>query len=135
MDDKKTNATELLTPEQLQQQASALMEQARRLREESYNNEIGEVSPNANPKDVSVSKWIINISFIVFGVFGIVGAFWAAFDMMKYVEFLKVFAYIWAPLVIAVGGGRAFKNYTNKKFGDNGSSVVPGTGTGMYRKK
>ena len=124
-------ATDLLTPEQKKQQANALIEQAKRLQEEANTVELGEVSPNANPKDVSVSKNIINIAFIVFGVAGIVGSFWDAFDMMKYVEFLKVFAFIWAPLVVAVGGGRAFKNYTNKKYGDN-STTTPATG--IYRK-
>jgi hypothetical protein len=116
--------TEFLTPEQREKRATALEEQAKRLREEQMNYEFGEVSPNANPKDVSVSKTIINLSYIVFGLCGVIGSFWDAFDMTKYVEFLKVFAYIWAPLVIAVGGGRAFKNFVNKKYGDaNGAAA------------
>jgi hypothetical protein len=115
--------TGLLSPEQAARRATALEEQAKRLREEQMNYEFGEVSPNANPKDVSASKTLINVSFIVFGLCGIVGSFWDAFDMTKYVEFLKVFAYIWAPLVIAVAGGRQAKNYINKKYGDGSGDV------------
>jgi len=116
--DNSNRTTELLTPEQKMQQASILMEQAKRLQEESINYEIGEQPANASPKDVSASKTIINISFIIFGVMGIVGSFWTIFDMMKYVEFLKVFTYIWAPLVVAVAGGRTMKNWISKKYGN-----------------
>jgi hypothetical protein len=111
-----TQNTRTLTPEQRAARVKALEEQIKRLSEEEMSYEFGEVNPNANPKDVSISKSIINLSYIVFGLCGVVGSFWDAFDMIKYVEFLKVFAYIWAPLVIAVGGGRAFKNFVNKKY-------------------
>lgn len=108
--------TDMLTPEQKKQQASAYMEMAKRLNEEALQMEIGEQPAHADKKSVSVSKWIINISYIIFGICGIIGSFWGAFDMMKFTEFLKVFAWIWAPLVVAVGGGRAFKNYVTKKY-------------------
>ena len=67
-------------------------------------------------KGDGVSKWMINISFIVFGLCGVVGSIWNGFDMTKYTQFLQTFAYVWAPLVVAVGGGRAFKNWTEKKY-------------------
>ena len=116
--------TQALTPEQKLAQANAFIEQAKRLREEAINVEIGAEPANADKKSVSVSKWIINISFIIFGICGIVGSFWAAFDMMKFVEFLKVFAYIWAPLVIAVASGRSLKNYVSKKYGENNENTT-----------
>jgi transcriptional regulator of heat shock response len=98
------------------QQANALIEQAKRLREEALETSIGEVSKNVDQKSISFSKTMINISYIVFGIVGIVGSFWMDFDMTKYTEFLKTFAYLWAPLVVAVGGGRAFKSLMNKKY-------------------
>jgi hypothetical protein len=67
-------------------------------------------------KTDSTSKWMINISFVVFGLCGVVGSVWQGFDMTKYTQFLQTFAYIWAPLVVAVGGGRAFKNWVSKKY-------------------
>ena len=119
MSDEYEMPTDGLSPEQMRQRADALTRQAERLEEQSMQIEIGEQPAHANPKSVSVSKWIINISYILFGLTGIVGSFWDQFDMAKYVMFLEAFAYIWAPLVIAVGGGRAFKNFVTKKYGDH----------------
>lgn len=110
--------TEMLTPRQMQERADSLTRQAERLREQSQQIEIGESHVKPTQKSISVSKTIINISYIAFGLTGIVGSFWGAFDMSKYVSFLETFALIWAPLVVAVGGGRAFKNFVNRKYGD-----------------
>lgn len=112
--------TELLTPRQMQERADALSQQAARLREQSQQIEIGAAPGQPSQKSISVSKTIINISYIAFGLTGIVGSFWGAFDMAKYVSFLETFALIWAPLVIAVGGGRAFKNFVSRKYGEQG---------------
>ncbi len=68
-------------------------------------------------KSSGSSKNIINITFVVIGLVGIAGSFIDQFDMQKYTDFLNVFAIIFAPLVITVGGGMAFKNYTLGKFG------------------
>lgn len=111
-------STGMLSPEERERRARAYEEQARRLREAEFSYEFGEVSPHADKKSKSVSKAIINGSFIVFGLMGVVGSFWDAFDMEKYVSFLQTFAWVWAPLVIAVGGGRAFKNFVNRKYSD-----------------
>ena len=108
--------TAILTPEQSRNQAAAYNNQQNRLQDFSHQVELGPQNPNADKKSVSVSKSIINISYLAFGVVGIVGSFWERFDMVKYTDFLRTFAMIWAPLVIAVGGGRAFKNYVNKKY-------------------
>lgn len=118
MPDKYGMPTDTLSPKQAAERADSLTEQAKRLREYSAHIEMGEVSPNANPKSVSRSKLIINASFIIFGIAGIIGSFWDKFDMVKYTNFLSVFAYIWAPLVVSVGGGRAFKNFVTKKYGN-----------------
>lgn len=113
---KKT--TNSMSPQEAKKRADALNEQAKRLREYSQNVEMGEVNINANPKNVSMSKNIINISYIVFGLTGVIGSFLENFNMTKYTAFLETFALIWAPLVISVGGGRAFKNYVTKKYGE-----------------
>jgi hypothetical protein len=87
--------------------------------DEGQGVEIGEapMGPGGQPtRGDGVSKWMINISFIVFGLAGVVGSVWNGFDMTKYTQFLQTFAYVWAPLVVAVGGGRAFKNWTEKKY-------------------
>lgn len=113
--------TQLLTPQQREQQAKAYEEQARRIREQQFNIEVGPEVQHTSPeakKSSSFSKNIINWAFIIFGVFGIIGSFWAPFDMIKYVSFLETFAWLWAPLVVAVGGGRAFKNFVQKKYHD-----------------
>ena len=104
------------TLQELQQHANILQNKINNLTEEQHNVELGEQSPTADIKSVSVSKWIINISFILFGITGIIGSLITEFDMVKYTEFLSTFSFIWAPLVIAVGGGRAFKNFVNKKY-------------------
>lgn len=98
---------------------AGLVSQAQQIEEEKSTIEVGEEPATANPKSVSVSKNIINVSYIVIFLVGVVGSFLSKqniFDMDAYVKFIQVFAYIWAPLVLAVGGGRAFKNYTEKKF-------------------
>jgi NADH:ubiquinone oxidoreductase subunit 3 (subunit A) len=107
-------AQQALTPEQAENRARVLEQQARKLREEQVSYEIGPPTQESSGK--SFSKSVINWSFIVFGIMGIIGAWVPSFDMMGYIEFLKAFAFIWAPLVIAVGSGRAVKNYVNKKF-------------------
>ena len=109
--------TDLLSPQEKQEQAAVYMEKARNLLSDERHYEMGELPANHDKKSVSQSKWIINIAFMVFGIAGIVGSFWAAFDMIKYTDFLSVFAYIWGPLVVSVGGGRAFKNFVTKKYG------------------
>jgi len=114
--------TQLLTPEERDRQARAYEEQARRLRQESINVEIGPEQPATSPEDKksrSMSKGIINWSFIIFGIMGVIGSFWSVFDMIKYVSFLQTFAWIWAPLVIAVGSGRQVKHFIDKKYSDN----------------
>ena len=115
---KKTDA---LTPEEIERRARILEEQARKLREESINVEMGEPSIKPTRKSVSQTKRIINISYCVFGIIGIIGSFWTKFDMMKFTNFLRIFALLWAPLIISFGAGRAFKNYTTKKYGDDSS--------------
>ena len=80
-----------------------------------------------------MSKSIINYSYLAFGVVGIVGSFWERFNMTKYTEFLKTFAFLWAPLVISVGGGRAFKNYVSKKYSDKQGSTTPSGGPPLPR--
>ena len=92
--------------------------------EEGYNYEFGEsrVPPSERSKSMSIA--IINWAFVVIGVAGIAGSFWSKFDMNKYTQFLQQYAIIWAPLVIAVGGGRAFKNYVSKKY-EAGSKYIP----------
>ena len=62
-------------------------------------------------KSKSKSKTIINCFFIVFAFFGIFGSFVSIFDMNKYVDFLKIFSVFFGPLVLAVSGGRSFKNF------------------------
>lgn len=112
-DNKQTDA---LTPAQMRQRADALTKQAQKLKEQSMQLEIGAV-PDGGKKSSS-SKLIINGSFIIFGLCGIIGSFWDLFDMAKYVMFLETFAFIWAPLVVSVGGGMAVKNFVNKKYGN-----------------
>lgn len=112
-EDRQTDA---LTPAQMRQRADALTKQAQRLKEQSMQLEIG--SAPGDGKKSSSSKLIINGSFIIFGTVGIIGSFWDAFSMAKYVMFLETFAFIWAPLVIAVGGGMAVKNFVNRKYGE-----------------
>ena len=107
---------ESMSPKQAKEEAARLTEQARKLKEYSRQSEIGEELPNK--KTSSFSKGVINVSYIVFGGVGIIGSFWEQFDMTKYVMFLEAFTYIWAPLVIAVGGGRAVKNFVSKKYGE-----------------
>lgn len=119
------------TPEMNQSQQEALMQaisqQAQQINDESSSGvEVGEQPATANPKSVSVSKGIINASFIIFGLIGIAGCFDVLnFDMDKYVKFISAFAYIWAPLVIAVGAGRAVKNYSNQKYGSSTTPTTP----------
>lgn len=121
-------STQMLTPQQARNQAAGYQNQLNRLQDYSHNVELGPVNPNADQKSVSVSKSIINISYIAFAITGIVGSFWERFDMTKYTEFLSTFALIWAPLVVAVGGGRAFKNYVNKKYWHEDGRAAPGQG-------
>jgi len=101
-DDMKTDG---MTPGQIDRTIRDLSEQKKRIVEEQYSYEFGESRVIANKKSISMSKSIINWTFIVIGVAGIIGSFWDGFDMIKYVMFLKEYALIWAPLVIAVGGG------------------------------
>lgn len=108
--------TDLLTPDQAREQARIYNEMANRMESKEQRIEIGESRYESTKKDRSFSKGIINWSFIAFGLVGIVGSFWEPFSMTKFTNFLETFALIWAPLVIAVGGGRSFKNYINKKY-------------------
>lgn len=98
---------------------AGLVSQAQQIEEEKSTIEIGEQPATVDKKSASVSKSIINVSYVIIFLVGVVGSFMSKqgiFDMDAYVKFIQVFAYIWAPLVVAVGGGRAFKNYTEKKF-------------------
>lgn len=108
--------TESLSPKERSRQIRNYQEKLNNLIEEDMHYEVDEQPANADKKSVSVSKWIINISYCVFGLCGIVGSFWDKFDMTKFTEFLSIFAYIWAPLVVCVAGGRSFKNFVNKKY-------------------
>lgn len=120
--------TGILTPDQSRNQAAAYNNQQSRVQEYSHNVELGPENPNANKKSVSMSKSIINISYLTFGIVGIIGSFWDRFDMAKFTDFLSTFAMIWAPLVVAVGGGRAFKNYVNKKYWNENGQAAPQSG-------
>lgn len=104
------------TIQELKKEVNILQSKINNLISEEHTVEIGQLPDNYDPKSVSISKWIINISYVLFGITGIIGSLVSTFDMLKYTEFLSTFAYLWAPLVIAVGGGRAFKNYVNKKY-------------------
>jgi len=120
------NNTQLLSPEEARRQAQAYNDLASSLESKEQKIEIGESRYEPTKKDRSFSKGIINWSFIAFGIVGIVGSFWQQFDMTKFTDFLETFALIWAPLVIAVGGGRSFKNYINKKYNkDNNNNTPP----------
>ena len=117
--------TGLMTPEEYKRQFEANNELLKRMSSQNMGYEMGEINPNADKKSSSTSKMIINWSYVVFGIVGIIGSFWSRFDMTKYTEFLSTFAYIFAPLVIAVGTGRAFKNYVSKKYNDNSGNTPP----------
>jgi len=119
--------TDTLTPEQIDRQIRELSEQKRKLSEEQYNYEFGPSSVPPTKKSSSFSKNVINISFIVIGIVGIVGSFLIQFDMDKYTQFLQQFGVMWAPLVIAVGGGRAYKNYVTKKYEGFSSNQTNGS--------
>ncbi|MFW6029324.1 MAG: hypothetical protein ACOCRO_03630 [Halanaerobiales bacterium] len=108
--------TDMLTPEEARRQARMYNEMASKLESKEQTIELGESKYKPTKKDISFSKAIINWSFIAFGIVGIAGSFLAQFDMTKFTNFLETFALIWAPLVIAVGGGRSFKNFINKKY-------------------
>lgn len=116
MSDKNTD---LLSPKEAREQAKKFREMAEKLEGKSQSIELGKSQYQPTKKDVSFSKAIINWSFIAFGIVGIIGSFWMQFDMTKFTDFLETFALIWAPLVIAVGGGRSFKNFINKKYNNN----------------
>ena len=105
-----------MTPEQIDRQIKDLSEQKKRLSEEHYSNELGAPIIPPTKRSISISKTIINVTFVVIGITGIVGSFWSQFDMNKYTQFLQQYAIMWAPLIMAVGGGRAFKGYINKKY-------------------
>lgn len=117
--------TQLLSPEEARRQAQVYNELANSLESKEQRIELGESKFQPTKKDVSFSKGIINWSFIAFGIVGIVGSFWTQFDMIKFTDFLETFALIWAPLVIAVGGGRSFKNFVNKKYNAKNSDRNP----------
>ena len=117
--------TDMLTPEQAREQARMYNEMASKLESKEQKIELGESKYKPTKKDRSFSKGIINWSFIAFGVVGIIGSFWAPFSMTKFTSFLETFALIYAPLVLAVGGGRSFKNYVNKKYQSNNSKDNP----------
>lgn len=110
-----SDQTGLMSPHQYQQQSAARNSLNQRLGENRYSYEMG-AETGGPSKSKSISKNLINIAFIIILIAGVVGSFWAQFDMDKFVNFLEVFAYVWAPLVVAVGGGRAFKNYVNKRY-------------------
>lgn len=120
-----SNNTQLLSPDEARRQAQAYSKLAESLESKEQRVELGESKFEPTKKDVSFSKGIINWSFVAFGIVGIVGSFLAQFDMTKFTEFLETFALIWAPLVIAVGGGRSFKNFVNKKYQKNDSERPP----------
>lgn len=122
MEDRRTD---LLTPEEARRQAQMYSDLASKLESKEQKIELGESKFEPTKKDVSFSKGIINWSFIAFGIVGIVGSFWAPFSMTKFTDFLETFALIWAPLVLAVGGGRSFKNYINKKYHDTDNQRPP----------
>ncbi len=118
------NQTGMLTPEQVQQQMASRNGLNDRLSEQKYGYELGQdtsMTPEVKAKKKSQSITLINIAFIVILAAGIVGSFVDAFDMEKYVKFLEIFAYVWAPLVVAVAGGTSFKNWSEKKYNANGN--------------
>jgi len=134
-----------IDPAKQQELINGLLAQAQQIESENSGVEVGEEPATANTKSPSASKAIINVSFIVIFVVGVVGSFLTknttvTFDMDAYVKFISVFAYIWAPLVIAVGGGRAFKNFTEKKYAAStpaptSPSAPPATGARAVRRK
>jgi len=127
-----------IDPAKQQELINGLVSQAQQIESEVSTIEVGEEPATADKKSSSASKTIINISFIVIFVVGVVGSFLTknttvTFDMDAYVKFISVFAYIWAPLVVAVGGGRAIKNYTEKKYNAEvaaATGMVGGTAMG-----
>jgi len=123
MADKTTG---MLTPDQVQQQLSAKNTLNQRLSEDKYSYELGPdtstVSQEEQKKRQSMSIVLINISFVLILLTGIIGSFFESFNMDKFVSFLQVFAYVWAPLLIAVAGGKSFKNWTEKKYTQPGST-------------
>ena len=120
--------TGMMTPDQVQQQLAARNTLNQRLTEDKYSYEVGAdvstVPPEVQAKRQSMSIVLINISFILILLTGIVGSFFEGFNMDKFVSFLQVFAYVWAPLLIAVAGGKSFKNWTEKKYAPSGSTPV-----------
>jgi len=109
------NQTGMMTPDQYRQQQNARNSLNNRAQETRYEYNI-EANPNATHKSKSQSILLINMAFVIILLAGVAGSFISVFDMDKFVSFLEVFAYVWAPLVVAVGSGRAVKNYVNKKF-------------------
>lgn len=111
------NNTGMLTPEQAQAQSQNRSNLNGRLNQQKYQYEIGaDPNPGVETKSKIQTKWIINVAFILILIAGIGGSFVERFDMDKFVSFLEVFAYVWAPLVVSYGGGKAIKNWTEKKY-------------------
>lgn len=109
--------TGMLTPEQAQRQAQQRSNLNSRLGQQRYQYEMGaDQNPGVETKSKSQTKFLINMAFIIILIAGVAGSFISVFDMDKFVSFLEVFAYVWAPLVVSYGSGRAFKNYTDKKY-------------------
>jgi hypothetical protein len=117
MGDQFNQPTNMLTPQQYQQQQYARNNQDARLGYSKAQIELGaEPNPGVETKSKSQSKAIINGAAVLILIVGVVGSFIPQFDMTKFVLFIEKFAILFVPLVIAVGSGRAFKNWTEKRY-------------------
>lgn len=96
-----------------------LEEQKQLMESEKRGIEVGAEPAGSDTKKSSFSKNLINVIIILVFIIGCSGAFFdkmGFFSMDAYIRFIESFAFIFVPLIFAVGGGRAFKNYTEKKF-------------------
>jgi len=107
--------TGMLTPEEAAQRGSSRTNLNNRMSSQKYGYEMAS-GPEVSAKSKLRTKTMINISFVLILLTGIAGSFVDVFDMEKFTKFLEVFAYVWTPLVISYGGGRAVKGFVDKKY-------------------
>lgn len=136
-----------IDPAKQQELINNLLNQVQQIQSENSTIEIGPDSgtaPAEGGKSSSTTKILINAVFVIVFLVGIVGSFLTKstvipFDMDAYIKFISAFAFIWFPLVIAYGTGRAFKNYTEKRFAAPAAPAAttspPATGARAVRRK